>query len=130
VSVSTTLVRLAATAHYVPANLDPRKRAMTLKDLLTMQSGLAWKETGYAYKPSSGNDVMAMLATNSWTKYTVDRPMAAQPGTTFNYNSGGAHLVSGAVTLLTQKTAAAYAAQRLFAPLGVTNTSGSPPPRA
>jgi CubicO group peptidase (beta-lactamase class C family) len=119
VTVNTRLVRLAAAADYVPANLDPRKRAVTLKDLLTMQSGLAWKETGYAYEPGSGNDVVAMLATNNWTKYTVDRPMAAEPGTTFNYNSGGAHLVSGAVTLLTQKTAAAYAAQRLFAPLGI-----------
>jgi len=118
-TVNTPVWRLAAAADYVPTNLDPRKRAMTLKDLLTMQSGLAWKETGYAYKPGSGNDVIAMLATNNWTKYTVDRPMAAQPGTTFNYNTGGAHLVSGAVTLLTHKTAAAYAAQRLFAPLGI-----------
>jgi CubicO group peptidase (beta-lactamase class C family) len=119
VTVKTPVWRLAATLHYVPANLDPRKRAMTLKDLLTMQSGLAWKETGYAYTPGSGNDVIAMLATNNWTKYTVDRPMASQPGTRFNYNTGGAHLVSGAVTLLTHKTAAAYAAQRLFAPLGI-----------
>lgn len=118
-SVKTTLVQLAAAADYVPANLDPRKRALTLEDLLTMQSGLAWKESGYAYTPGSGNDVMKMLATGNWTKYTVDRPMASQPGTTFNYDTGGAHLVSGAVTLLTKKTAAAYAAQKLFAPLGI-----------
>jgi CubicO group peptidase (beta-lactamase class C family) len=119
VTVNTPVVRLAATVNYVPANLDPRKRAMTLRDLLTMQSGLAWNETGYAYRPGSGNDVIAMLATNDWTKYTVNRPMAAPPRTTFNYNTGGAHLVSGAVTILTHKTAAAYAAQRLFAPLGI-----------
>jgi CubicO group peptidase (beta-lactamase class C family) len=118
-TVNTPVWRLAATINYVPANLDPLKRAMTLKDLLTMQSGLAWKETGWAYRPGSGNDVMAMLATNNWTKYTVDRPMASQPGTTFTYDSGGAHLVSGAVTILTQKTAAAYATQRLFGPLGI-----------
>jgi CubicO group peptidase (beta-lactamase class C family) len=118
-SVNATLVRLAAAARYTPANIDPRKRAITLKDLLTMQSGLAWKETGYPYTPGSGNDVAKMLATNNWTKYTVDRPMAAQPGTTFNYNTGGAHVLSGAVTLLTRKPAAAYAAQQLFGPLGI-----------
>ena len=118
-TVNTPVWRLAAAADYVPAKLDPRKRAMTLEDLLTMQSGLAWRETGYAYKPGSGNDVMAMFGTNNWTTYTVDRPMAAQPGTTFNYDSGGAHLVSGAVTILTRQTAAAYAARRLFAPLGI-----------
>ena len=118
-TANTPVWRLAAAVNYVPPNLDPRKRAMTLGDLLTMQSGLAWKETGYAYRPGSGNDVVAMLATNNWTKYTIDRPMASQPGTTFNYNSGGAHLLSGAVTVLTHKTAASYAAQRLFAPLGI-----------
>jgi CubicO group peptidase (beta-lactamase class C family) len=118
-TVDTPLWRLAAAVNYVPANLDPLKRAMTLKDLLTMQSGLAWKETGYAYKPGSGSDVIAMLAANNWTKYTVDRPMASPPGTTFNYNSGGAHLVSGAVTILTRQTASVYAAQRLFGPLGI-----------
>jgi CubicO group peptidase (beta-lactamase class C family) len=127
-SVNTTLVQLTSRAHYVPANLDPRKRAITLEDLLTMQSGLAWKETGYAYEPGSGNDVVAMLGTGNWTKYTVDRPMAAQPGTTFNYDTGGAHLVSGAVTLLTHETAAAYAAQRLFGPLGIRSSKWATAP--
>jgi len=119
VTVKTTLVDLAAAADYVPAHIDARKRAITLEDLLTMQSGIAWKESGYAYKPGSGNDVMAMLATTNWTKYTVDRPMATQPGTTFVYNTGGAHLVSAAITLLTRQPAAEVAAKELFGPLGI-----------
>jgi CubicO group peptidase (beta-lactamase class C family) len=117
--VRTTLVKLAAAAHYLPRNTDPRKRAITLEDLLTMQSGLAWKESGYAYEPGSGNDVIAMLATNNWTKYVTDRPMADRPGTTFTYDTGTSHLASGAITLLTRHTAAALAATRLFAPLGI-----------
>jgi CubicO group peptidase (beta-lactamase class C family) len=40
-TVRTTLVKLAAAADYVPGNIDARKRAITLEDLLTMQSGLA-----------------------------------------------------------------------------------------
>jgi CubicO group peptidase (beta-lactamase class C family) len=84
-----------------------------------MQSGLAWKESGYAYEPGSGNDVMAMLAKSSWTNYVIDLPMAAQPGTRFVYNSGTSHLVSAAATVLTGRPAAAIAAQRLFAPLGI-----------
>jgi CubicO group peptidase (beta-lactamase class C family) len=118
----TTLVQLAAAAHYVPRSTDARKRAITIEDLLTMQSGLAWKESGYSYEPGSGNDVMAMLATNNWTKYVVDRPMAEEPGTSFVYDSGTSHLVSGAVTLLTKRTAAAFAATRLFAPLGIRDS--------
>jgi CubicO group peptidase (beta-lactamase class C family) len=68
VTVGTPLLRLAAAVHYVPRHADARKRAVTLADLLTMQSGLAWKESGYAYTPGSGNDVVKMLATGDWSK--------------------------------------------------------------
>src|SRR5262249_1418034 len=98
---------------------DVRKRAMTIADLLSMQSGLAWRESGYAYTPGSGNDVMAMLATKDWAKYVIDRPMAARPGTTFVYDTGTSQVVSAAVTLLTPRPAWAFAAQRRFGPLGI-----------
>jgi len=119
VTVRTPVVRLAAAVHYVPKHTDARKRAMTLEDLLTMQSGLAWNESGYAYRPGSGNDVMTMLSTNDWAKYVIDRPMATQPGTTFVYDSGTSHLASAAISVLTGRSAAALAASRLFAPLGI-----------
>ena len=45
--------------------------------------------------------------------------MATQPGTTFVYNSGAAHLVSAVVTDPDRPPAAAFAAKRLFAPLGI-----------
>jgi CubicO group peptidase (beta-lactamase class C family) len=123
VSVTTPLLRLAAAVHYAPKLADARKRAMTLEDLLTMQSGLAWRESGYAYEPGSGNDVMAMSATRDWAGYVIDRPMAAQPGTTFNYNTGASHLVSAVVTVLTRRPAAAIARNHLFAPLGIRGES-------
>jgi CubicO group peptidase (beta-lactamase class C family) len=119
VNVKTPVVRLAATVDYVPKHTDARKRVMTLEDMLTMQSGLAWRESGYAYEQGSGNDVMTMLATRSWTNYVIDRPMTAQPGTTFVYNSGTSHLVSAAISVLTGRSAAALAAKQLFVPLGV-----------
>ena len=123
VSVTTPVLRLAAAVHYAPAHADARKRAMTLEDLLTMQSGLAWRESGYAYEPGSGNDVLAMSATKDWSGYVIDRPMAAQPGTTFNYNTGASHVVSGVVTVLTRRPAAAIATTQVFAPLGIRGAS-------
>jgi CubicO group peptidase (beta-lactamase class C family) len=84
-----------------------------------MQSGLAWNESGYAYTPGSGNGAVKMLATGDWSKYVIDRPMAARPGTTFAYDSGTAHLASAAITVLTRGPAAAFAAQRVFAPPGI-----------
>jgi CubicO group peptidase (beta-lactamase class C family) len=119
VTVKTPVVQLAAADDDASEETDARKRAVTLEDLLTMQSGLAWRESGYAYEPRSGNDVMAMLATSNWTDYVAARPMATQPGTTFVYDTGTSHVVSAAVTLLTGRPAAELAAKRLFAPLGI-----------
>jgi CubicO group peptidase (beta-lactamase class C family) len=130
ITVKTPVLRLAAARHYVPKHSDARKRAMTIEDLLTMQSGLAWRESGYAYTPGSGNDVMTMLRTRSWTNYVIDRPMATQPGTTFVYNTGASHLVSGVISILTGRPAAALAAKRLFAPSAFATTSGLPLRRA
>ena len=121
VDAKTPMVRLAAAVDYRPKHLDARKRAMTVEDMLTMQSGLAWKESGYAYEPGSGNDVMAMFETGDWSRYVIDRPMATRPGTSFVYNSGTAHLVSAAVTVLTRRPAAELAESRLFAPLGIND---------
>ena len=121
ITVKTPVLRLADSlpSYQVPKHTDARKRAMTIEDLLTMQSGLAWREAGYAYTPGSGNDLMTMFTTKSWTDYVIDRPMATQPGTRFVYNTGAAHLVSGVISILTGRPAAALAAKRLFAPLGI-----------
>jgi CubicO group peptidase (beta-lactamase class C family) len=119
VGVGTTIADLAARARSVPRTLDPRKRAMTVADLLTMRSGLEWHETGYAYAPGSGNSVVAMFRTPNWTQFVVDRPMAEQPGTRFVYDTGASHLVSGVVTVVTGRRADEVAADALFGPLGI-----------
>ena len=121
ITVKTPVLRLADSlpSYQVPKHTDARKRAMTIGDLLTMQSGLAWREAGYAYTPGSGNDLMTMFTTKSWTDYVIDRPMATQPGTRFVYNTGASHLVSGVISILTGRPAVALAAKRLFAPLGI-----------
>ncbi len=119
VGVGTTVADLAAAVGSTPRNLDARKRAMTIEDLLTMRSGLAWRESGYAYTPGSGNSVVAMLRAPNWTRYVVDRAMADRPGTRFVYNTGASHLVSGTVTVLTGRTADEVAADALFGPLGI-----------
>ena len=62
-------------------------------------------ESGVPYAPGSGNSVIAMLGTDNWTQFVVDRPMAAQPGTRFVYNTGATHLVSGAVSIVAGRPA-------------------------
>lgn len=101
-------------------NLDTRKQALQLEHLLTMTSGLAWKEWEAAYASGTGNDLVNMIDTaRDWTQYVLDRPMVAQPGASFNYNSGASYLLSTVVSRLTGEPAEDFAARELFAPLGI-----------
>jgi CubicO group peptidase (beta-lactamase class C family) len=102
------------------AYTDSRKRALTLEHLLSMTAGLDWSEWDAPYEPGTGNDLVQMIdSAPDWTQYVLDRPMAADPGTTFLYNSGASHLLSAIVTELSGKRAVDLAAERLFTPLGI-----------
>jgi CubicO group peptidase (beta-lactamase class C family) len=93
------------------ANLDEQKSAMTLEDVLTMRTGLAWKE----------DDISDLYVSPDWVKYMLDEPMAAAPGGQFNYCSGCSHLLSAVVQQTTGMNPRDFAAQYLFKPLGITN---------
>ncbi len=84
---------------------------MTLENVLTMNTGLDWVEGDPAYQK--------LYMSQDWAAYMLDLPMAAQPGTLFNYCSGCTHLLS---TILQAQSgnAATFARKNLFDPLGIT----------
>jgi len=69
------------------ADPDDRKAAITLRDLLTMRSGIAWDEDTVPYTDPR-NDCAAMEASGDWVQFVLDKPMAAAPGSTWVYSSG------------------------------------------
>jgi CubicO group peptidase (beta-lactamase class C family) len=97
------------------ANVDERKKAITVQNLLDMTSGLDWEE------PLSGRPVSLIATERSpdWIKFILDRQMSSAPGDVFNYNSGNPHLLSAILTGLTGLSASDYAKARLFGPLGI-----------
>jgi CubicO group peptidase (beta-lactamase class C family) len=101
------------------ADADPRRAAMTLGDLLTMTSGIQWDEESYDYTDPR-NTCAVMEARDDWTGYVLSLPMAAEPGSTYRYNSGVTLLLDHILYRATGEHALAYAATRLFAPLGIT----------
>jgi CubicO group peptidase (beta-lactamase class C family) len=98
------------------ADMDDRKRAITVQHLLDMTSGIDWTE------PLSGRPESAIEMRRSldWIKFILDRPMANPPGDSFNYNSGNSHLLSAIIARLTGRDARDYAKEKLFAPLGIS----------
>ena len=102
---------------HVPANLDDRKRAVKLVDLLTMRSGIEWHESDRPMGPT--NTTIQLEASDDWIAFTLDQPMDAEPGERWVYNSGGSHLLSGMIRKATGLHAHEYAEEYLFGPIGI-----------
>jgi CubicO group peptidase (beta-lactamase class C family) len=95
------------------------KASMRIEDVLTMRTGFAWDEWTLPYEHPL-NSWRQMLAAPDWSKFVLDRPMAAAPGTHFVYNTGASLLLSRVVEQATGLTTAAFAQDVLFDPLGIT----------
>ena len=97
------------------ANLDDAKKAITVRQLLDMTSGLGWTE-GLS---GAAEAFIAMTRSPDWQQFILDYPMASAPGTRFYYSSGNSHLLSAILSKVTGRSALDYAREKLFGPLGI-----------
>ena len=98
-------------------NIDDRKRRMTVRHLLTMTGGFDWNENLPYVDPR--NAAVGMEASYDWVQFSIDRPMARDPGAQFNYSSGETQLLSHIFRTATGTDIEEYAAKHLFEPLGI-----------
>ena len=104
-------------ATYIPSWAGTDKEAITLRDVLTMSSGLDWVED---YALTEESDVVDMVLTGESALAIVeDEPVLHSPGEVFNYSSGDTMLLSAVLQEATGMSAGAFAQARLFAPLGL-----------
>jgi CubicO group peptidase (beta-lactamase class C family) len=96
---------------------DRRWGALRVEDILTMRSGTDYRE---GFEDSPHNQLNRLR--RGWDRFYLDRPMVREPGTQFQYDSGGVILLSSMIQRRTGSHADAFADQRLFAPLGITRT--------
>jgi CubicO group peptidase (beta-lactamase class C family) len=75
-----------------------------------MTSGLWW---------DNHNDWPMLLAAENWVENTLRQPIVAAPGEDFLYNTGGSHLIGVMLAAITGQPLEEYAAEHLFAPLGI-----------
>ncbi len=103
---------------------DPRKAGITVRHLLTMTSGL----------DAAGRHDIDEIADRgeSWVAGPLTAPLLAEPGTTFTYNNGAAHVLSVLLAKKARRPLLELAEQRLFGPLGIedyrwpTDPEGNP----
>jgi CubicO group peptidase (beta-lactamase class C family) len=79
------------------AHPDPRKSEITLAELMTHTSGLACDDNDDA-SPGNEDRVQSQRDTPDWWKFTLDLPMANDPGARYAYCSPGMNLMGAALT--------------------------------
>src|SRR5262249_8301967 len=85
--------KLMPTSHKFAFKAAPRREAMTLRNVLTMSTGIRWDESSTSYTDAK-NNCAEMEAREDWIQYVLDQPMAEDPGKVFVYNSGATELLS------------------------------------
>jgi len=98
-------------------NVDDRKQALTIEDLLTMRSGLA------CYFEPNEPTLFQMITSLDWLQFALDLPMIEEPGTRFEYCSCNSHLLSAIVRKATGMRALEFAEHHLFKPLGIRDVA-------
>lgn len=102
---------------FFPAYCSGLAAQMTVRDLLTMSSGINFDEDylnplAYPAKANYGRDLRELNE-----HYTVTQ----EPGQVFSYQSGTTQLLAFVVEEATGKPVAEYAAEKLWKPLGARN---------
>ncbi|MNJ53405.1 6-aminohexanoate-dimer hydrolase [compost metagenome] len=103
---------------------DPLWQQLTLRDLLAMTSGFHWKtgaKMGEAF-------IHRFHQSRSWAKYIVHLPIVKHKIGEFQYCSVDSHLLSILLTEWTGLSAADYAKQYLFEPLGIEQAAWNTSP--
>ena len=94
------------------AGLDPRKAVITLHDLLTMRSGIAFDNEHFSVE-------MWVDSPSQPLRYMLEKPLYADPGARYYYRDVDPQLVGYALTRLTGRSEEQLATETLFAALDI-----------
>ncbi len=95
------------------------KKVITIRNLLTMTSGIKWNEENYS-RPE--NDVWIMIdEADDYFDYILSKPMRYRPGTDWNYSSGDSMLLSRVIEKSTGKDPFEYGKEKILDKIGIKN---------
>lgn len=95
---------------YFSANPDSIKESLTIKDLLTMRTGL---------ESTSMRNYGRWVISDNWSEFALNRPIVGEPGGDMIYSTGTSHLLSIILTKATGMDTRKFANEHLFDPLNI-----------
>jgi CubicO group peptidase (beta-lactamase class C family) len=97
------------------ANMDDRKRSITVTHLLNMNSGLDCDD----WTSSSPGNEEVMYGKNDWVDFILGLRMRTAPGVVVSYCTGGVVVLGHIIAQRSGMNLDDYAAANLFGPLGI-----------
>jgi len=131
-SIASTLVGSALTdgsisslddpvVRYVPALKGSAYDGVSIRQILTMSSGVAWNET-YTDPRSDRRKVLELQIAGKpgeVLRYMGSLPRAAAPGTVWNYSTGETFVLGAVIEGATHRPLSDYLSQKIWAPAGM-----------
>lgn len=102
-------------ARYLKEFKSKNREKITIRDLLTMSSGLDWTESGK--NPLSDN--AESYYGSDLRRLVTDQNLISQPGKVFKYQSGNSQLLAFILESATGKDFSVYAEEKLWKKLGM-----------
>jgi len=111
-------------ADYFPELISARsnsdKQSISIKNLLTMQSGL---------ETTSNRNYGKWVLSDNWVAFAVNQPLVAAPGTRMLYSTGSTHLLSAILAKATGMNTKQFAQEMLTSKLGYSMSYWSQDPQ-
>jgi CubicO group peptidase (beta-lactamase class C family) len=101
----------------LPAEIDPRKRGMTLRHLLTHTSGMAEATEEEERAATKLADLIPAYAS---------KPVQFEPGSKWQYCQSGINTLARIVEVVSGKSFSEFLDERIFGPLGMKDTTFYP----
>lgn len=98
---------------------DPKKR-ITIRHIVTLTTGLDWKEDWDGLFWFINNDAVYMHLSGKSFEYVLSKKSKHEPGKVFRYSTGDPSFISGIIEHVTSGSSAyQFALENLFKPIGI-----------
>jgi len=92
-------------------NVPQDKKEITLRQLLTMTSGIPFTD--------KIPEMPRWLKSKNWVEYLLSLPLVCKPGERFSYSTGNSHLLAAVLHRALEGKLYQFAQDELFSPLGI-----------